>query len=115
MPRKEPYLRPFLVPFTIFSAQDVKQYMESDRIVTKECEAMTSTAIATVIKMIESLPEDAQDQVVEHLRGYLENLKDEQRWDKAFKKTQTRLVAAAREARKEIAEGLAKPLNHSDL
>ena len=29
---------------------------------------MASTAIATVIKMIESLPEDAQDQVVEHLR-----------------------------------------------
>jgi hypothetical protein len=65
--------------------------------------------------MIESLPEDAQDQVVEHLRDYLENLRDEQRWNKTFKKTQTRLVAAARQARKEIVEGLAKPLNHSDL
>lgn len=29
---------------------------------------MAPTSIATVVKMIESLPEDAQDQVVEHLR-----------------------------------------------
>jgi len=38
---------------------------------------MASTAVATVIKMIESLPEDAQDQVVEHLRDYLEEMKDD--------------------------------------
>ena len=43
---------------------------------------MVSTAIATVVKMIESLPEDAQDQVVEHLRVYLKDLRDERRWDK---------------------------------
>ena len=76
---------------------------------------MTSTAIATVIKMIESLPEDARDQVVEHLRDYLEGMRDEKEWDKDFKKTQTQLVAAARQARKEIAEGLSKPLGDDDL
>ena len=76
---------------------------------------MTSTAITTVMKMIESLPEDTQDQVVEHLRDYLENLRDDKRWDKAFRKTQTQLVAAARQARKEVAEGLAKELHHTDL
>jgi type I site-specific restriction endonuclease len=98
----------------------MKREAESGRIVTissviKEHGAMTSTAITTVIKMIESLPEDTQDQVVEHLRDYVENLRDERRWDKAFKKTQTQLVAAARQARKEIAESLAKPLHHTDL
>ncbi len=76
---------------------------------------MASTAIATVIKMIESLPEDAQDQVVEHLRDYLEDMKDDLKWDKAFKNTQPQLEAAARRAKREIAEGRAKPLNRRDL
>jgi len=31
-------------------------------------EVMKSNAIATVVKMIETLPEETQDQVVEHLR-----------------------------------------------
>ena len=76
---------------------------------------MSSTAIATVIKMIESLPETAQDQVVEHLREYLEDLQDELRWDTQFKKTQRQLVAAARRAKKEIAKGRAKPLDYDQL
>jgi hypothetical protein len=41
---------------------------------------MSSTAIATVVK-VESLPETAQDQVVKHLRAYLEDLQDELQWD----------------------------------
>ena len=76
---------------------------------------MASTAVATVIKMIESLPEDAQDQVVEHLRDYLDEMKDDAKWDNAFKKTQPQLIAAARRAKKDIADGRAKPLNRRDL
>ena len=76
---------------------------------------MASTAIATVVKMMETLPEDAQDQVVEHLRDYLEEVKDNAKWDNMFKKKQSQLIAAARRARKEMAEGRAKPLNHSEL
>jgi hypothetical protein len=41
---------------------------------------MTSTAIATVTKMLESLSETVQDQVVEHLREYLADLQDEHAW-----------------------------------
>ena len=37
---------------------------------------MSSTAIATMTKMMESLPEPVQDQVVEHLREYLEESQD---------------------------------------
>lgn len=76
---------------------------------------MASTAIATVIKMIESLPEDAQDQVVDHLRDYLEEMRDDSKWANAFKKTQPQLIASARRAKREIADGRAKPLNHKDL
>lgn len=38
---------------------------------------MSSTTIATVVKMMESLPETAQAQVVEYLRQSIEDLRDE--------------------------------------
>ena len=76
---------------------------------------MSSTAIATVIKMIESLPEPVQDQVVDHLREYLEDLQDELQWDSLFKETQQQLVAAARRAKQEIAEGHAKAMDYDQL
>ena len=72
---------------------------------------MTSTAIATVTKMLESLPETVQDQVVEHLREYLADLQDELEWDSLFKRTQSQLMAAARRAKQEIVEGHAQPLD----
>jgi len=64
--------------------------------------------------MLESLPENMQDQVAEHLRDYIEDLQDEFEWDTSFKKTQ-QLVAAARRARQEIAEGHAKPMDYDQL
>lgn len=76
---------------------------------------MSSTAIATVIRMLESLPEPVQDQVVDHLREYLEDLRDELQWDSLFEKTQQQLVAAARRAKQEIAEGKAKPMDFDQL
>ena len=76
---------------------------------------MSSPAITTMIKMMESLPEHVQDQVVEHLREYLEDLRDELRWDRAFKDTQTQLTAAARRAKQEKAQGQARPLDTNQL
>jgi len=37
-------------------------------------------SLPTVIKVMEPLPETAQDQVAEHLRAYLEDLQDELQW-----------------------------------
>jgi len=76
---------------------------------------MSSKAIATVVKMLESVPEDTQQQIVEHLREYIEDLRDEIRWDETFGKTQAQLVAAARRAKEEIAEGKALPLDLNQL
>lgn len=76
---------------------------------------MESTAIATVVKMLESLPTSVQDQVVEHLREYLADLQDELEWDSLFKRTQPQLVVAARRAKQEIAEGQAEPLDYDQL
>ncbi|WP_016951128.1 hypothetical protein [Anabaena sp. PCC 7108] len=71
---------------------------------------MSSPAITTVIKMMESLSEDAQEKVAEHLREYLADLQDELKWDNSFQNTQEKLVASAQRAKKDIAEGLAKPI-----
>jgi hypothetical protein len=50
--------------------------------------SMSSKAIATVQKMLESLPEEAQERVVEHLREYILDLQDELEWDALFARTQ---------------------------
>jgi hypothetical protein len=38
---------------------------------------MASNAIATVVKMMESLPESEQNHLVEHLREYITEIQDE--------------------------------------
>jgi len=76
---------------------------------------MSSATIATLVKMIESLPAPAQEQVVEHLREYLPDLQDEVRWDELIQKTQPSLVEAARRARQEKAAGQAAPLDSDRL
>ena len=76
---------------------------------------MASEATMTIIKMIETLPEKAQDRVVEHLREYLNDLRDEVLWDESFSRTQANLVSEAQRVRKEIAEGKATPLDIEKL
>ncbi len=70
-----------------------------------------TTAVATIVKMIESLPEPAQERVVDHLREYLHDMQDEQKWDEQFQSTQPQLIAAARRAKREVAEGKAEPMD----
>jgi hypothetical protein len=76
---------------------------------------MTSAPTMTIIKMLETLPEQLQGRVVEHVREYIEDLRDEFRWDESFSRTQEALASAARQARKEIAEGKATPLDVEKL
>ena len=76
---------------------------------------MSSPAIATVVKMMESLPVEVQDRVAEHIRDYISDLGDEARWEASFQKTQANLVAAARRAKQEIARGLASPMDYDQL
>ena len=76
---------------------------------------MSSAPTMTIIKMLETLPKELQDHVVEHLREYVEDLRDEVRWNESFSRTQETLIAAARQARKEISEGKASPLDVENL
>ncbi len=59
---------------------------------------MSSATVATMIQMLESLPEPVQNQVVEHLREYLLDLQGEMEWDEQFNRTQDQLASAAKRA-----------------
>ena len=77
---------------------------------------MTSSAIVTTMaKMLESLPEPIQERTLEHMREYIEDIRDESKWDESFSRTQSNLVAAARQARKEISENKAIPMDLEKL
>ena len=76
---------------------------------------MTSTATMTIVKMIEALPEPLQDRVVEHVRDYIEEMRDKAQWDDLFSRTQQSLAATAQQVRKEIFEGKAISLDIDSL
>ncbi|MBT3272249.1 MAG: hypothetical protein HN368_03770 [Spirochaetales bacterium] len=65
--------------------------------------------------MLESLPEETQNRIVEHLRDYLDDLSDEMKWDHLFENTQGQLVEAARRAKREMAQGKSQPLDLDQL
>lgn len=65
--------------------------------------------------MLESLPIEVQDRVAEHLREYIDDLQDEIKWNKSFQRSQSKLVAAAQQAKREIAEGQATAMNYERL
>lgn len=76
---------------------------------------MPSTAITTMVKMLEKLPVSTQNQAVEYLREFLAELDDEQLWDEQFAKTEEQLIAAARNASKEITAGHGKAMDFDRL
>jgi glycerate-2-kinase len=78
-------------------------------------DAMSSPAITTIVKMVESLPDELQEQVVEHVRAYLAEIEEEKRWDESFKRTKHNLVAAAQKAKEEIAAGMSTPMDYEQL
>ncbi|YAF96278.1 MAG: hypothetical protein AB3A66_00825 [Nodularia sp. CChRGM 3473] len=76
---------------------------------------MSSTAVITIVKMLESLPVEVQERVAEHLREYIEDLQDEMKWNELFQRNQSKLVAAAQRAKQEITEGQATAMDYDQL
>lgn len=76
---------------------------------------MSTAIVTTVTRMVEALPDGLQERVAEHMRDYIEDLRDELHWDEQFSKSKPQLMAAARQARRQIAEGLAKPMDVGEL
>ena len=76
---------------------------------------MPTRAGITMMKMIESLPEPVQERALEHMQQYIEDIRDELKWSDSFGSSQSKLIAAARQAREEILRGKATPMNFEDL
>lgn len=72
---------------------------------------MSETTVATLSKMVEQLPEFQQERVVDHVREYIADLCDEEHWDRQFNTSMPALIAAAKNARKEIADQKAAPMS----
>ena len=76
---------------------------------------MSRENIATVVKILESLPDAHQERIIEHLKEYVADLEDELLWDQSFQKTQDKLVTAAKLAKQQIAQGQEKPMDYEHL
>jgi hypothetical protein len=66
----------------------------------------------TAVAKLASLPAEEQDRIA---RGLLEELPDEEMWDRRFSETQDSLSRLASEARREKAAGKATELNPENL
>ena len=64
-----------------------------------------------MIKILNTLPEGLQDRVLEHMREYIEDIREEMQWHESFSNSQSKLVAVARQARREIDDGKSAPLD----
>jgi hypothetical protein len=76
---------------------------------------MPTSVGVTMMKMIESLPEPVQERALEHMQQYIEDIRDELKWNESFGNSQSKLVSAARQAREEILQGKATPMDVEDL
>jgi hypothetical protein len=65
--------------------------------------------------MVESLSDDLQERVSEHIREYIADLEDEAKWESSIDRTRPNLVAAARQAKREIVEGKSVPMDYDRL
>ncbi len=76
---------------------------------------MSSAAITTLVKMVESLSDQMQDKVIEHIRDYIADLEAEARWDESFRRTQATITAAVRQAKADIEAGQSRPMDYEQL
>lgn len=75
---------------------------------------MTRTT-QTAVKMLESIPEEAQEEVVEHLRELVEDVRDELEWERLFSKKNKILIKTAHLVRRQIAAGKSSPMDYTKL
>ena len=54
---------------------------------------MPTAAAVTIAYMIEPLPPHSQEQVVDHLRSFIEDMREDIQWNDSFTKTQGGLIA----------------------
>lgn len=72
-------------------------------------------ATATAIKMIESLPEETQEYLVEKMRALIEEFQEDRKWKKLFGNKKGTLKKMARKAREASEAGEAEEMEFDKL
>ena len=76
---------------------------------------MKCTTLNTINRMLESLPEDKQEQVLNHLYDYITELQDEIKWDLLFKSSEKEISLIAKEIKEKIKKGSIEDFNYDRL
>ena len=76
---------------------------------------MPTTAAVTIAYMIEPLPPHSQEQIVDHLRSYIEEIREDLQWNESFAKSQDSLAAMAKQVKLDVKHGIASPMEISLL
>jgi hypothetical protein len=56
---------------------------------------MSDTAIATLVTMVQTLPDGIQDRILELVKEYITTIQDEMQWTTQFESSQSNLIKAA--------------------
>lgn len=65
----------------------------------------------TIVKMLEPLSEDSRQRVVREMSVLVAEIMDEKRWDQSFQATEEKLARVARQAKEQMRQGLARPMD----
>jgi hypothetical protein len=76
---------------------------------------MNTNETTTLIKMLDSLPEHAQQKAIEHLRDYIAETHEEIKWEESYKNTSDNLEKYAQKVKNEISAGKAKTMDFTKL
>ena len=76
---------------------------------------MENITLRTINKMLQSLPGNRQEQVLNHLYEYITELYDEIKWDLLFKNSEKEISRIVRQVRQEIKEGNIEDFDYDRL
>ncbi len=69
---------------------------------------------ATILEMLHTLSDSEKKMVIEHLRNYIEEIREENRWDESYRNTAKNLEKHARKIKEKIALGNVKPMDFTN-
>jgi len=75
---------------------------------------MTSVS-ETISRMIEILPQEAQERLLDRFLPIISEISDEIEWDTAFEDTKDKLASIAKRVKKEVVQGKTEPMDYGRL
>jgi hypothetical protein len=75
---------------------------------------MTSVS-ETISRMIEILPQEAQERLLDRFLPIISEISDEIEWDTVFEDTKDKLASIAKRVKKEVVQGKTEPMDYGRL